>query len=88
MPIKGYAITYSVKILNGFNPELQLKDIENAIRNKLIDLLTELKGFKFMMTLVLEFKKIESDDKTIYNMFCLNSKSEKTINERDIDNVF
>ena len=88
MPIKGYANTYSVKILNGFNPELQLKDIENAIRNKLIDLLTELKGFKFMMTLVLEFKKIESDDKTIYNMFCLNSKSEKTINERDIDNVF
>ena len=79
MPIKGYANTYSVKILNDFNPELQLKDIENAIRNKLIDLLTELKGFKFMMTLVLEFKKIESDDKTIYNMFCLNSKSEKLL---------
>ena len=34
-----------------------LKDTEYAIRNKLIDLLTELKGFKFVTTLVLEFKK-------------------------------
>ena len=42
---KGYASTYSVKILNSFNPELYLKDIEYAIRNKLTDLLTELKGF-------------------------------------------
>ena len=35
-----------------------LKDTEYAIRNKLIDLLTELKGFKFVTTLVLEFKKM------------------------------
>ena len=31
------------KILNSFNPELQLKDTEYAIRNKLIDLMTKLK---------------------------------------------
>ena len=31
---------------NSFNPELQLKDTESAIINKLIDLFTELKGFK------------------------------------------
>ena len=35
-----------------------LKDTEYAVRNKLIDLLTELKGFKFVTTLVLEFKKM------------------------------
>ena len=29
---KGYASTYSVKIVNFFNPVLQLKDIEYAIR--------------------------------------------------------
>ena len=43
--------------MNSFNPELQL--IEFAIRNKLIDLLSELKGFKFITTLVSQFKKIE-----------------------------
>ena len=42
---KGYASTYSVKVLNSFNPELQLKDAEYIIRNKLIDLLTELKDW-------------------------------------------
>ena len=54
---KGHASTYSVKILNSFNPEIQLKDTEYAIRNKLIDLVTELKDFKFMKILALEFKK-------------------------------
>ena len=33
---KGYARTYSVKILNFFNRELQLKDTEYTIKNKLI----------------------------------------------------
>ena len=45
------------EILNAFNPELQLKDTEFAIRNKPIDLLTEMKRFKYVITLVLEFKK-------------------------------
>ena len=39
------------------NPEPQIKDTEPEIKNKLIDLLTEIKGFKFVTTLVLEFKK-------------------------------
>ena len=31
---KVYASSYNVEILNSFNPELQLKDTENAIKNK------------------------------------------------------
>ena len=53
-----------VEILNYFNPELQHKDIESTIKNKLKKLLTELRGFKFETTLVLVFKNVESDDKT------------------------
>ena len=41
---KGYASTYNVEILNLFSPETLLKDTEFAIKSKLIDLLTELKG--------------------------------------------
>ena len=55
---KRYASTYNVEISNSFNPELQLKDNESAIKSKLIQLLTQLKGFKFVATLFLVFKKI------------------------------
>ena len=52
---KGSASTYNVEILNSFKPERQLKDTESAIKSKLAELLTQLKGFKFMTTLVLVF---------------------------------
>ena len=50
--------------MNSFDPELQLKDTESAIENKLINLFSELIGLKFVTTLVLEFKIIENDNKT------------------------
>ena len=49
--------TYSVEILSSFSPELQLKDTESAIKSKLIELLIQLKGFKFVTTFFLVFKK-------------------------------
>ena len=82
---KGYASTYSFEILNSCNPKLQLKDTESAIKSKLVDLLPGLKGFKFVTTLVLEFKKIESGDKAIYSTFYLNSKAETITNQSCID---
>ena len=66
---KGYATSHNVEILNSFNPELLLKDTESAIKSKLIELLTQLKGFKFATTSVLGFKKIEREDKTNYDTF-------------------
>ena len=60
--LEGYASTYNVEILNSFKPELQLKDTESAIKSKLIELLTQLKGFKFVATIVLVFKKRERED--------------------------
>ena len=55
--------------MNSFNTELQLKDTESTIKSKLIELLTQLKGIKFVTTVVLVFKKIESKDKTNTSMF-------------------
>ena len=54
---KGYERAYNVEVLNSFNSELQLKDTEYATKSKLIDFLSGLKGFKFVKTLVLVFKK-------------------------------
>ena len=42
---KSYTSLYNVEILNSFNSELKLKDTESEIKNKLIDLLNELKSF-------------------------------------------
>ena len=85
---KGYASTYNVEIFDSFNPELQRKVTESVIKSKLIDLLTGLKGFKFVTTLALVFKRRKSEDKTKYDNFNSNSKSEIIINESDIDDVF
>ena len=50
-----------------------------------MNLLTELEGFKFVTTLVLKFKKIESDDETKYSTFYSSTKADTIINESDID---
>ena len=50
--------------------------------------MTQLKGFKFVTTLVFVFKKIESEDKTKNDTFYSNSKAEVIINKSDIDDVF
>ena len=63
-----------LKLFNFFNPELQLINTESEIKSKLIELLTQLKGFKFLTTLVLVFKKIESEDKTSITVFIYTQK--------------
>ena len=45
-------------------------------------------GLQFLSTLVLVFKKIESEYKTKYDNFYSNSKAETIINDSDIDNIF
>ena len=54
----GYVSNYNVEILNSFNPELQLTDTKSTIRNELNSLLTDLKVFIFLETLVSEFKNL------------------------------
>ena len=66
---KGFASSFNVEILNSFNPELQLKDTESAIKSKLINLLVQLKGSKFLTRLVLLFEKIERKIKQSMALF-------------------
>ena len=51
-------------------------------------LLSQLRGFKFVATLGLVLKKIESEDKRKYDNFYSSSKAEIITNARDIDDVF
>ena len=74
---KDYAGTYNVEILDSFNPKQQPNDTESAIKSKLIELLSELRGFRF----------VTSKDKTKHDNFRSSSKVEIIINESDIENV-
>ena len=47
---------------------------------KRIELLTQLRGFKFVTTLVLVFKKIESKDKIKHDNYYSSSKAETITN--------
>ena len=77
---EGFGNTYNTGSLNSFNPELLLKDTEYIIKSKLIKILTQLKGFKFVTGLVIVFKKIKSEDETRFENVCLSSKEESIIN--------
>ena len=63
--VEDYASSNNLEILHSFNPELQLKS-ESILTNKLIDLFTQSKGFKFVATLILVLKKSENDVKIKY----------------------
>ena len=62
---KGFASFFNVEILYSFNHELQIKDTESATK----ELITELRGFKFVTTLVLVFKEVVRDNKTKCDTF-------------------
>ena len=87
MLIKVMQILITIKLLV-FNPDLQLKETKLAIQIKIIHLLCEIREFKFVPTLVLKFKKIDSDDETKFSTVYSNLKTEAIINESDIYDIF
>ena len=62
--LKGYASfdNNEILIILALNYNLKVLNLQKN-KNKLIDLASNLRGFKLVTTLVLEFKKIQSDDK-------------------------
>ena len=76
MLLKAMEVLIMLKFLNFLNLELQLKDTKSAIKNKFKKFLSELRGFKLVITLVFAFRKIESEDKTKYDNLYSSSKAE------------
>ena len=72
---------YNIEILNLFDPELQLINTKPMVKNKLKELLSELKKFKVQATLVLEYKK-RSDCKIFH------SSTKLIASNSDIDESF
>ena len=55
------------------------------MRNKLINLLSQWRGFKFVTALVLKVKKSENDYEIKFTTFYSNPKSEVIINGSDLN---
>ena len=72
---------YNIEILDLFGPELQLINTEPMIKNKLKELLSELKKFKVQTILVLKYKK-----RNYCKIFHLNP--ELIASDSDIDEAF
>ena len=56
MLLKVMKVLIILKFKIFFNPELQLKDFQSAIKNRQNKLFSELKEFKLVATLVLDLK--------------------------------
>ena len=72
---------YNVEILNLFYPELQLSNTKPMIKNKLRELLSELKNFKAQTILILGFKK--RNGRKIFH-----SNIKLIVSDSDIDGAF
>ena len=59
---------YNVKILNLFDPELQLVNTKPIIINQLKVLLCKLENFKDQSTLALEYKKKKKNHKSMHKV--------------------
>ena len=62
-----------------------MQNLQLKCSNKITDII---KRFKFAITLVVTFKKTESEDKTRHDNFYSSSKAERVINKSDIVDVF
>ena len=60
---------YNVEVLNIFDPELQLINTKPMVKNKLKELLSELKKFKVQRILILDYKK-RNDRKIFHSSNC------------------
>ena len=78
----GYAQSYKVEIVDKKDVIVQLKSSKMAIKNLFKDLLVEMKGFKYQITLCILLSKVKSSGLTEYSTVYLNSLTETVIGNK------
>ena len=69
----GYAQSYKIEIVDKDNVIVQLKASKISIIKLFKDLLTEMKGFKYLLTLVVLLSKVKNSDEVEYSTIYFNS---------------
>ena len=82
--LKGYTKSYEISIKNNKDPLTQMQNTRNAIEHRVITLLNEMKGLKYVETLKVTFSKI-SDGEIVEKSAYFNSKPQTIINHTEIN---
>ena len=88
--LKGHAKSYGIELQDNLNPLNPFTKTKALVKSHLEDLLKTMKGFKFIETLEVTFKKVNIDSKTgkrvsIYKMAFFNSKAKTITKANDIE---
>ena len=86
----GYARSYKVEIVDEKDPLVQLEVSKSGIEDLFKDLLNEIKGFKYQITLAVLLSKIKTDGSIEYSAVYFNSTTKAVINsdEFGLDHSF
>ena len=85
----GYARSYKVEIVDKKYPLVQLEASKLSIKDLFKDLLNEMKGFKYQITLTVLLNKLETDGSIEYSPIYFNSTTRTVINhELNLDKSF
>ena len=75
-----YARSYKVEIVDKKDSLVQLEVSKSSIEDLIKDLLNEIKGFKYQITLAFLLSKIKTDGSIEYSSVYFNSTTKKVIN--------
>ena len=78
----GYAQIYKIEIVDKRDAVVQLKDSKLSIKELCEDLLIEMKGFKYQITLAVLLSKVKSSRETEYSPGYFNSLTKTGINNK------
>ena len=85
----GYARSYIIEIVDKRDVAIQLKASEISIKELFKDLLIELKGFKYQITLAVLLSKMKNSGEVEYSRVYFNSSTKTVINNRfKLDQTF
>ena len=78
----GYARSYKVEIVEKKDPIVQLEASKSSIKNLFSDLINEIKGFTYQITVKVLLKKYKSNGEIEFAPVYFNSVTKLTINYR------
>ena len=81
--LKGYTKSYEISIKNNKDPLAQTQNTRKAIETRVITLLNEMKGLKYVETLKVTFSKM-SDGEIVEKLAYFNSTPQTIINQMEI----
>ena len=79
---RGYAMSYTVEIVEKKDPIIQLEASKSSIKDMFSDLLNETKGFKYQITLRVMLKKYKRNGEIEFRPVYFNSTTKTVINHK------